>query len=828
MSESNAVQTAAQRIKEAGKSKKKALILSNIKLKELPDDIGSLTNLEILYLEGNELERLPKGIAKLKSLKALKLANNRFREFPAEALNLPNLEALDLSNNPLESMPPGIRSLKNLQILYLEKTGLSSLPAEIGELTNLSELFLADNHIARLPRRLGDLQQLGTLDLYGNPLEYPPAGMAEESAEAILAYLRDNEPPEEPKPAAAAVKSETKPSKPSKKGEPKDQPAPASAEPQPGPAARLTGAAAVETPDRIEKAFTLYRFFTHPETTHPVTAAVTDPNEGEAETFLRSVQSFFDPAHPRFDSKNGPRKDEKTGIRVGETLYMADHEPPASPGGDNGEGGPKPHGYSVWLDARESVGAGRLWGGLMDALVRELAERMPRPNRERFLVQLQRRRRRAPELRSMAHQAGLYLFWRSSPWMALAWLGATALAMAAAEFGYFPRSTAMLISWYAILFALVGTYALSAGRALLKPVSRFMPDLCSYPEYAGETAAADARGDVKIIAEVLRDPRRWFLRNPNAYTNPYRKHGASILVAIAGWERADAERRTALGEGIRALGGESGIAWCFAIASAPAAIHGGVGAPPFDLVYSLPEPEAGRAEALAEALTRPEPLGKAVDLVRRTIWAPEDGAAANAEPAEWAKSILSNKKIKNKPEGLATLVEDEARRRILLEQALKRFSDEGVDNGPVITETAKRLPGETAAVNRFVNEYRFRYVLWWIREKRREKEPELRNASVEQLARWIELTVRWPRFAGWLLNTGSNGANVGIADRLRMMEEIASVRDSAGLRAKWREVCKTNPDDCPWLADPQWLEFFRDEAGRKSGRLSEAAGTGLY
>jgi Leucine-rich repeat (LRR) protein len=69
-------------------------------LKELPKEIGSLQNLQILDLSGNQLETLPREIGKLKKLRKLLLGGNKLKEFPKEIIVLKELIKIDISRNP--------------------------------------------------------------------------------------------------------------------------------------------------------------------------------------------------------------------------------------------------------------------------------------------------------------------------------------------------------------------------------------------------------------------------------------------------------------------------------------------------------------------------------------------------------------------------------------------------------------------------------------------------------------------------------------------------------------------------------------------------------
>ncbi|MGB5915648.1 MAG: leucine-rich repeat domain-containing protein, partial [Phormidesmis sp.] len=85
----------------------------------------------------------------------LDLSGNELKELPAEIGQLTQLEKLTLGKfdeqtfqsvgNQLSSLPAEIGQLQNLSQLYLSHNQLSSLPAEIGQLQNLSQLYLSHN-----------------------------------------------------------------------------------------------------------------------------------------------------------------------------------------------------------------------------------------------------------------------------------------------------------------------------------------------------------------------------------------------------------------------------------------------------------------------------------------------------------------------------------------------------------------------------------------------------------------------------------------------------------------------------------------------------------
>ena len=138
-------------ISKTAQEKQTQLELRECDITSLPPEIGNLTNLTRIYLNGNKLESLPPEIG-----------------------NLTNLTRLYLRDNQIQSLPPEIGNLTNLTHIYIRGNKLESLPPQIGNLTELKGLFLSDNNISSLPPQIKNLTKLGNLDLTRNPLAIPP------------------------------------------------------------------------------------------------------------------------------------------------------------------------------------------------------------------------------------------------------------------------------------------------------------------------------------------------------------------------------------------------------------------------------------------------------------------------------------------------------------------------------------------------------------------------------------------------------------------------------------------------------------------------------
>ncbi len=81
------------------------LILTDNRLKSLPNSIGKLTKLQKFPLAGNQLTNLPESMSECTNLELLRLSANQLKEIPSWLLSLPKLSWLAFSGNPCVNSP---------------------------------------------------------------------------------------------------------------------------------------------------------------------------------------------------------------------------------------------------------------------------------------------------------------------------------------------------------------------------------------------------------------------------------------------------------------------------------------------------------------------------------------------------------------------------------------------------------------------------------------------------------------------------------------------------------------------------------------------------
>ena len=150
-------------------------------ISSLPNSMGELRKLRILFFANNQFSEIPEVLGSLPSLYMLSFKDNKLHTIPETAL-APSIRWLILTGNQLESLPRSIGRLKGLRKLMLSINRLSSLPDELGECKELELLRLAGNKLEALPPWLLSMPHLSWLALSGNPLPE----LAREGAPRVL------------------------------------------------------------------------------------------------------------------------------------------------------------------------------------------------------------------------------------------------------------------------------------------------------------------------------------------------------------------------------------------------------------------------------------------------------------------------------------------------------------------------------------------------------------------------------------------------------------------------------------------------------------------
>ncbi len=201
------------------------LYLHGLGLREVPEEVWLLPNLEVLDLENNQIGQVPEAVALLTGLRILRLSCNPLRELPVALERLPvleevylsrcgfralpgvlsacralkkldlsgnriktgalekvqwgKLESLNLEKNALAAFPSGLENAPRLRALHLAHNRIAEVAASNRLPTGLEVLDLRRNRIAEIPGHWGALTQLRHLDLSQNRLEALPEALGQ-------------------------------------------------------------------------------------------------------------------------------------------------------------------------------------------------------------------------------------------------------------------------------------------------------------------------------------------------------------------------------------------------------------------------------------------------------------------------------------------------------------------------------------------------------------------------------------------------------------------------------------------------------------------------
>jgi Leucine-rich repeat (LRR) protein len=114
----------------------------------IPSSIGNLSNLKELTLYGGLDYRY------LGDNPDTADPQQKLKQLPQSITNLQNLEVLDLGRNGLKEIPPQVFALHKLRVLKLDYNDISVIPSSISDLTNLEELSIISGTSVKLPESI--------------------------------------------------------------------------------------------------------------------------------------------------------------------------------------------------------------------------------------------------------------------------------------------------------------------------------------------------------------------------------------------------------------------------------------------------------------------------------------------------------------------------------------------------------------------------------------------------------------------------------------------------------------------------------------------------
>jgi phospholipase C len=603
-------------------------------------------------------------------------------------------------------------------------------------------------------------------------------------------------------------------------------------------------------------AYAIYRFLTDPETSPPLAVSIQAPWGGGKTSLMRMIQAQLDPdAIEQVDQTRA--KDANDTARASVKQVLAEIGAAADPpeGVVSATVSMKPHKFhffsksnaskvaqpsipiiekpgerrvTVWFNAWKYESTSQVWAGLADCVVRQVGKRLGPVERELFWLKLQLRRLDARRIRSRIHQEIFSAF----AGKLLSWSPIYVGALVVVGFAMLKQSWLYAGGLFAVEFAAAGLQFLKARSETEKQPARIsLGDFVQAPDYAA---------NLGFVHEVSEDLRRVFQLVP-------KKH-LPMVVFIDDLDRCSPGKIAAVVEAINLfLAGE--FPDCMfvlgiddeMVAAALDMAHSDVIAklPKYakstsigwrfmdkfvQLPFVIPPPALEDLVRYVKSLlsqggARIEISMQARDTAARVI---EASTPSSRTPDQVVGQVSSEQPLA--PEQQQALKKEV---EIIqgMNENIKEFTDQEKGIRDAIAEHAQRYFSNPRDIKRFVNLFRFYYFLRAAHEASLHLVP-----SIDQLARWLALSLKWPEVARWLRSQPA--PQDGSSDSpMKTLERLGGASKTI---TEWQDGMEKafgiGPEQAGWLADEDLHAFLHREISdfKKMDRLSSCSGMGLW
>lgn len=484
---------------------------------------------------------------------------------------------------------------------------------------------------------------------------------------------------------------------------------------------------------------------------------------------------------------------------------------------------------TVWFNAWQYESGEQIWAGLVDALVTQISDRLPLDEKEAFLLRLQLARIDDGIVRKRIHDRLINAWLAAAKW----WLAGFAgfmlilmlLVLAPFSAGVLTALHMVGISAGAITTVALGwLYKCAKDKLDEEPASYSLSDLMDVPDYS------QALGSMhKVHADLQR-----IFRTASPSTE-----SAPIVVFIDDLDRCSPSKVASVVEGVSMLLASDTYPCMFVIGMDPQVVAAALDSAHGEIRKHLPQHEKNAPlgwRFMDKFIQLPFTIPPQPDM---KAYLASLGGQAPVAIVAGDTPVATEASITARHEGEEpTDAEGDAEAEIPEAAAAVQelmTPEETRDVARIITVLSGFSGTNPREVKRMVNMARLFLAL---RNERRRRDRFWQAPGLEQYARWIALSLRWPGLARWL-QWGSDqtvwpdapaDGNL-LTRRLKLIEDSAlaasTVKDwSASLGEK---LCLGSEDCLDWRLEQGLLAFMRDCAGRSGGaRLSSATAIGFW
>lgn len=593
-------------------------------------------------------------------------------------------------------------------------------------------------------------------------------------------------------------------------------------------------------------AHAIHRFMTHPQTQPPLTISIQAPWGGGKTSLMRMVQHALDP--DAFADVNQEAGQPRGEIRISDVLnevedWIGKKTNLALPQVPTGSQRKR---LTVWFNAWKYESTNQVWAGLADAIIQQIAARLPLAERERFWFRLNLRRVDADTIRRKVYERIVNYWVRTIGGVGLAGLGAVcmfAIALITGISSGWKNITSLGLSGMAV--STLGS-ALIAGKRFLdarkkvkeEPATISLAEYLSVPNYGAELG---------FVHQVEADLRRVLASVPASY--------APIVIFIDDLDRCSPQKVAQVVEAVNLFLAGDFPNTMFLLGMDTEMVAAALQAAHKDMIACLPTdagiPIGWRFMDKFVQLPFLIPPAEEGDLSRYTVSLFAQNEQVTADPVadrlahEAAERITKRAAVPDEARRLKTehrLTDAQTARlqdqleaemvRRKLDEGIEKFNDKDSDIQRVISSGTTYFRGNPRELKRFINAFRFQYFLWWA-----QRAQGIEGPTIDQLVRWTVLSMKWPEVVRWLRRSGgtewrpaSKNGDQSISSRLALLEQISGrAADLRNWQQEATEILRLDPKITSWLSDDELWEFFHNESALEAGEhLSDGAGKGLW
>lgn len=605
-------------------------------------------------------------------------------------------------------------------------------------------------------------------------------------------------------------------------------------------------------------AHSLFRFITHSQTSNPLSISIQAPWGGGKTSLMKMLQKNLDPRKVNIEIKTKDSDKQKEislskddEAKVKDILYEIIN-PIRILIKKEEKNDAKDSKMTIWFNAWKYESTHQVWAGLVDSIIQQVTNKMKRKQKEIFFFKLNLKRIDTNKIRQKVYDTILIEWWKNlRPWL-IGTVSATAVFIMASISGWMLNNQSLLQSggYGAIISTIFG-----ASQSVQKyfKTNKDIEESAANVSFSEYVTIPDYESNLGFIHHVVGDLETVF--------KCIDEDLFPLVIFIDDLDRCSPNNIGKVMEGINLfLAGE--FENCIIVMGMDS-----------DLVAAALEVEHNNVISKLQSYTNKNQIGwKFMDkFVQLPLIIPPPTHIALEK---YVKHLLSKDKLdhqktipikntyqniddlstqKEKPQNMEFEGKNDKEEIIrLTDSTINKLSDQDEEFQDQIIKAVSEFSSNPRDIKRFMNVLRFQRFIWatmgtLLSETGQYNE---RFPSLDQLGRWITLTLKWPSAVRWIYSDdfmvksdnqlqnnnkkSKNDKNLDpqINRRLQILEDISTELYEMTYEEKQKKIREhllMDPNSVIWIMDENLWNFFRREKGfNNKERLSFSIGQGIY